>query len=276
MNHTTSVENHESTYHLLSRVAVGYAVVAWVVIQISATVVPAYHAPEWILPIFITVIALGFPAAVVLAWAFELKGGVIEKTPESTGRLSTTNKRRVWLLAAMALIISALVIAGYWICRPWRDASIASERSTTAALPVIPEKSIAVLPFENLSSDPDIAYFADGIQVEILTRLSKIEDLRVISRPSTHRYKSAPRNLREIAQQLGVSNILEGRIQKSANQVRITVQLINAVNDSHLWAESYDRELSDVFQVESDVAQKIAAALEAKVVLSETAIGIRR
>jgi TolB-like protein len=168
------------------------------------------------------------------------------------------------------------VIAGYWICRPWRDASIASERSTTAALPVIPEKSIAVLPFENLSSDPDIAYFADGIQVEILTRLSKIEDLRVISRPSTHRYKSAPRNLREIAQQLGVSNILAGRIQKSANQVRITVQLINAVNDSHLWAESYDRELSDVFQVESDVAQKIAAALEAKVVLSETAIGIRR
>jgi TolB-like protein/Flp pilus assembly protein TadD len=127
-----------------------------------------------------------------------------------------------------------------------------------------PVKSIAVLPFENLSHDPDNAYFADGIQDEILARLSKIADLKVISRTSTQKYKSAPSNLREIAQQLGVANILEGNVQKSADQVRITVQLINALTDSHLWAESYDRKLIDVFQVESDVAQKIAAALEAK------------
>jgi TolB-like protein/Flp pilus assembly protein TadD len=127
-----------------------------------------------------------------------------------------------------------------------------------------PEKSIAVLPFESLSEDKANAYFADGIQDEILTRLSKISDLKVISRTSTKTYKNAPRNLHEIAQQLGVSTILEGRIQKSADQVRVTVQLIKAVNDSHLWAESYDRKLSDVFQVESDVAQKIATALEAK------------
>ena len=127
-----------------------------------------------------------------------------------------------------------------------------------------PEKSIAVLPFENLSRDPDNAYFADGIQDEILTRFSKISDLKVISRTSTQTYKNAPRNLREIAQQLGVSTILEGRVQKSADQVRVTVQLINAATDSHLWAESYDRKFSDIFQVESDVAQKIATALEAK------------
>ena len=128
----------------------------------------------------------------------------------------------------------------------------------------ISEKSIAVLPFENLSRDTENAYFADGIQDEILTRLSKISDLKVISRTSTETYKNAPRNLRQIAQQLGVSNILEGRIQKSADQIRVTVQLINAVTDSHLWAESYDRKFSDIFQVESDVAQKIAASLEAK------------
>src|SRR5215472_14073227 len=127
-----------------------------------------------------------------------------------------------------------------------------------------PDKSIAVLPFENLSRDPDNAYFADGIEDEILTRLSKISDLKVISRTSTQTYKNAPRNLRDIAQQLGVSSILEGRVQKSADKVRVTVQLINAVTDSHLWAESYDRKFSDIFQVESDVAQKIATALEAK------------
>src|SRR6266487_3212962 len=146
------------------RVALGYAVVAWLVIQISATVMPAYHAPEWILPIFITVIALGFPVALVLAWAFEVKGGVIEKTPESTtGSLSAANRHRVWLLAAAGLIISALAVGGYWLWHPWRNVSTGSEPSTAAL-----EKSVAVLPFENLSEEKANAYFADGIQDEIL------------------------------------------------------------------------------------------------------------
>jgi adenylate cyclase len=129
---------------------------------------------------------------------------------------------------------------------------------------VLPEKSIAVLPFENLSHDPDNAYFADGIQEEILTRLSKMADLKVISRTSTQRYKSAPENLREIAQQLGVANILEGTVQKAADQVRVHVQLINAHNDSNLWADKYDRKLTDIFEVESEVAAKIANTLQAK------------
>src|SRR5262249_37446233 len=128
----------------------------------------------------------------------------------------------------------------------------------------IPQKSIAVLPFGNLSRDPDNAYFADGIQDEILAGLSKIADLKVISRTSTQKYKSAPEDLPQIAKQLGVANILEGTVQKSGDQVRITVQLINALSDSHLWAETYDRKLVDVFQVESDVAQKVATSLEAK------------
>ena len=131
------------------------------------------------------------------------------------------------------------------------------------------EKSIAVLPFENLSEDKSNAYFADGIQDEILTRLSKIADLKVISRTSTEKYKSKPDNLREIAKQLGVSNILEGSVQKAADQVRVSVQLINATTDGHLWAEIYDRKLTDIFKVETDIAKTIAETLQAKLTGSE-------
>jgi TolB-like protein/predicted Zn-dependent protease len=249
------------------RVALGYAVVAWLSIQIGATVIPAYHAPEWILPIFITAVALGFPVALVLAWAFELKGGVIEKAPESSGVLSTANKRRIWLLAAVGLIISALALGGYWLWHPWRSASAA--QSSTIATPAIPEKSVAVLPFDDLSRDPDNAYFAEGIQEEILTRLAKIADLKVISRTSTQRFQSKPGNLAEIAKQLGVANILEGSVQKAGDQVRVNVQLLNAQTDSHLWADTYDRKLVDIFVVESEIAKAIAESLQAKLTGSE-------
>jgi len=239
------------------RVALGYAVVAWLVIQISATVVPAYHAPDWFLPIFITVIALGFPVALVLAWAFELKGGAIEKAPEPTGHLSAANKRRVWLLAAVGLIISGLAVGGYWmIWHPSRNASAA--------------KSIAVLPFENLSRDPDNAYFAEGIKDEILTKLATVHDLKVISRTSTAKYQSKPDNLKNVAQELGVSTILEGAVQKAGDKVRVNVQLIDARADTHLWAKSYDRDLKDVLAVESEVSQEIADALRANLSPSES------
>ncbi len=258
------------------RVALGYAVVAWLVVQISATVMPAYHAPEWILPVFITMIALGFPVALVLAWAFEVKEGVIEKTPEPRGALSTTNKRRVWLLAASGLIISALAVGGYWLWHPWRNASAAksmtastASESSTVATPAIPEKSVAVLPFDNLSRDPDNAYFAEGIQEEILTRLARIADLKVISRTSTQRFKSSPDNLPQIAKQLGVANILEGSVQRAADQVRVNVQLINAASDAHLWAESFDRKLTDIFAVESDIATAIAETLRVRLTGTE-------
>src|SRR5438094_692673 len=138
------------------------------------------------------------------------------------------------------------------------------QRRLTAPGLVVPEKSIAVLPFENLSRDPDNAYFAEGVQDEILTRLSKIADLKVISRTSTQHYKSAPENLPEIARQLGVAHILEGRVQKSGDAVRVNVQLIKAANDSHLWADTFDRKLTDIFSVESDVAKAIAEQLRAK------------
>src|SRR5438093_4339457 len=246
------------------RVAVGYAVVAWLVVQISATVIPAYHAPEWILPLLITAIALGFPVALVLAWAFDIKGGAIKKAPESTiATISGANKRRVWLLAALGLIISALAIGAYWLRHPWPKAVTASQ-SAPATMPEILEKSVAVLPFENLSSDPDNAYFADGIEEEIRTRLARIADLKVISRNSTQRYQSKRGNLAEIAKQLRVAHILEGSVQKAADQVRVNVQLVNVQTDSQLWAETYDRKLNDIFSVESEIAKRIEESLQAK------------
>ena len=167
-----------------------------------------------------------------------------------------------WIRTPVALLLALLVIA-LAISLPllWRSRSPETET----------KPGIAVLPFENLSEEKSNAYFADGIQDEILTRLSKIADLKVISRTSTQKYKSAPANLRDVAQQLGVSNILEGSVQKMTDQVRISVQLINATNDSHLWAETYDRKLIDTFQVESDVAKKIAGVLEAKLTGKERA-----
>ncbi|OLA99549.1 MAG: hypothetical protein AUH08_11085 [Verrucomicrobia bacterium 13_2_20CM_54_12] len=242
------------------RVAVGYAIVAWLVVQISATVMPAYHAPEWILPLFITAVALGFPVALVLAWVFDIKEGAIKKAP-TVATLSGANKRRVWLLAVVGLIISSLPIGVYWLWHPWRKAVL---QPAPAATPAILEKSVAVLPFENLSSDPDNAYFADGIQEEIRTRLARIADLKVISRNSTQRYQSKPGNLAEIAKQLRVAHILEGSVQKAADQVRVNVQLVNVQTDSQLWAETYDRKLNDIFSVESEIAKRIAESLQAK------------
>jgi serine/threonine protein kinase len=156
---------------------------------------------------------------------------------------------------AAAVIITSVLAASYILQRKFVS-SPASE--------VVPEKRIAVLPFQNLSGDPDNAYFGNGIQEEILTRLASIADLKVISRTSTQQYQSKPGNLREIAKQLGVANILEGSVQKAADHVRVTVQLINAQTDSHLWAETYDRKLTDILGIESEIAKRIAESLQAK------------
>jgi TolB-like protein/tetratricopeptide (TPR) repeat protein/class 3 adenylate cyclase len=164
-----------------------------------------------------------------------------------------------WVIAAALTVLAALAAGGLLLVR--RSAPLGNRETTTSA---IVEKSIAVLPFENLSEDKANAYFADGIQDEILTRLAKIADLKVISRTSTQHYKSAPENLPEIARQLGVAHVLEGSVQKSGDAVRVNVQLIKAMNDSHVWAETFDRKLTDIFSVESDIAKAIADQLRVK------------
>src|SRR4029453_5493575 len=172
------------------------------------------------------------------------------------------------------LLVAAIILIGLGVpAIIFTPAILKALRSSPAgdqgAPSSIPEKSIAVLPFANLSRDPDNAYFVEGIQDEILTRLSKIADLKVISRTSTQKYKSAPDNLRDVARQLGVANILEGSVQKSNDQVRVNVQLINALTDAHLWADTYDRKLTDIFAVESEIAKTIAETLQARLTGSE-------
>ncbi len=237
------------------KVAVAYAVVAWLLLQAGSILFPTFEAPGWVMKVFVTAVAAGCPIALLLAWAFEM-------TPEGmkrTENLSPNEHIPQWSKRKFAaLIVSVAVLAGGLLVFQL------SRTRGSAGAPAASNKSIAVLPFASLSEDKANAYFADGIQDEILTRLSKIAELKVISRTSTQQYQSKPGNVSEIAKQLGVAHILEGSVQKSGESVRVNVQLIKAEGDSHLWAETYDRKLTDIFTVESEVAQRIAHSLEAK------------
>src|SRR5881296_3757122 len=237
------------------KVAIAYAVVAWLLMQIATQVFPFLEIPNWAIRLVIMLIVIGFPIALVIAWAFEL-------TPEGLKRTEFADELPKRSVRSHAWIYVVIIAAGISLSLFFFGRYTATSKQS--GLTELPAKSIAVLPFESLSEDKSNAYFADGIQDEILARLSKIADLKVISRTSTQKYKGAPNDLREIAQRLGVANILEGSVQKVNDQVRVTVQLINALNDSHVWAETYDRKLIDVFAAESDIAQKVAASLEAK------------
>jgi TolB-like protein/Tfp pilus assembly protein PilF len=225
------------------RVAAAYIVAAGFLIQIASAVFPAWELPNWSLRLVIALLLIGFPIALILAWAYDITAQGIQVTP-TTG---AHRRRNLILLIVTAVIVSA--VAGLFLLprAVWHKV----------------DKSVAVLPFQNLSSDPENAYFADGIQEEVLTRLAKIADLKVISRASTQQYQSEPGNLAEIAKQLGVANILEGSVQKAGNQVRVNVHLINVQTGSQLWAETYDRKLSDIFAVESEIAKGIAESLQA-------------
>jgi TolB-like protein/class 3 adenylate cyclase/Tfp pilus assembly protein PilF len=203
---------------------------------------------------------------IILPW--EEQSPIVAQTETESPRAS-----RKFLWTAIALVFALMIGVGWWWSeRPRRTPASPALTTASSAAAEIPAKSIAVLPFENLSRDPDNAYFVEGIQDEILTRLSKIADLKVISRTSTQKYKSAPDNLRDVARQLGVANILEGSVQRSNDRVRVNVQLINALNDAHLWADTYDRQLTDIFAVESEIAKMIAETLQAKLTGSEKAM----
>ena len=243
------------------KVAVAYVVVSWLLLQAASIFLPAFDAPSWVMKTLIILLLFGFPIALVLSWTFEITPEGIKREEDVAPKESitpTTGRRIVGLTIVVAVIAAGLFAFQFF--RP-RLTGVSAPRAVATT---IPEKSIAVLPFENLSRDPDNAFFAEGVQDEILTRLAKVADLKVISRTSTQHFKSSPENLPEIAHQLGVSNILEGSVQKANNQVRVNVQLINAMTDAHLWAEIYDRKLTDMFAVESDIAKTIADALRAK------------
>jgi TolB-like protein/tetratricopeptide (TPR) repeat protein len=238
------------------KVAVAYAIVAWLLIQAASILFPTFEAPAWVMKVFVSAIILGFPVALIFAWAFEITPEGIKRESEVAPNESITRhtgRKLVW-----TTIVLAVIAAGLLIFQFTRKTNVTSNVNAGAE-----SKSIAVLPFQNLSSDKENAFFAQGIQDEIITTLSKISGLRVISRTSTARYQSAPENLAEIARDLRVANVIEGSVQKSGDRVHINVQLIQAETDSHLWAQSYDRQLTDVFSVEGEVAKKIADSLSA-------------
>jgi TolB-like protein/Tfp pilus assembly protein PilF len=243
------------------KVGAAYAVVAWLLMQIASQIFPFFEIPNWVVRLVVLLLIIGFPIALIVAWAFEVTPEGIKRT-EAADAAGQRSRGVAWIY--VVLIGAALSVGLFFVGRYTASRTTAETGRPPAAAGSLPAKSVAVLPFENLSDDKSNAYFAVGIQDELLTKLSKIGDLKVISRTSTEKYKNPPSNLREVAQQLGVGAVLEGSIQKAADQVRVSVQLINALNDSHLWAETYDRKLVDLFQVETDIAQKIAGALEAK------------
>src|SRR5437764_7636035 len=235
------------------RVAAAYVIAGGGIIQLASAAFPAWEFPNWALRFVIVLLLIGFTIALTLAWAFDVTAQGIKTTP--TALPGTHRRRNVMMLVATGVIVSA--VAGFFVL------------PRAAARKI--DKSIAVLPFENLSDEKENAYFADGIQDDVLTNLSKIGDLKVISRTSVMPYRGKTQNLREIGKTLGVSTILEGSVRRSGNRVRVNVQLIDATTDEHLWASDYDRDLTDVFAIQTDLAQKIANELQAKLSPSEKA-----
>ena len=237
------------------RVAAAYIVAAGFLIQIASAAFPAWELPNWSLRLVIALLLIGFPIALILAWAYDVTPQGIRATPP-TSAPGGHRRRNLVFLIAIAAIVS--VAAGFFLL----------PRASARKI----DKSIAVLPFQNLSNEKENAYFADGIQDDILTNLSKIGDLKVISRMSVNSYRgTGTRRAREIGKALGVATLLEGSVRRIGNRVRVNVQLINADTDQHIWAEDYDRDLTDVFAIQTDLAQKIASALQAKLSPSEKA-----
>ncbi len=237
------------------RVAIAYVIASWALAQGLAQVLPVFDIPNSAIRSVIALMLIGFPFVLVLAWVFDVTPQGIRATPAPS--VPTARRRRnLIMLIALGVIISAG--AGFFLLPRLSARKI--------------EKSIAVLPFQNLSDEKENAYFADGIQDDILTNLSKIGDLKVISRMSVMSYRGdGAHNAREIGKALGVATLLEGSVRRAGNRVRVSVQLINANNDEHIWAEDYDRDLTDVFAIQTDLARKIASALQAKLSPNENA-----
>jgi TolB-like protein/Tfp pilus assembly protein PilF len=242
------------------KVAVAYVVAGWALSQGIAQVFPVFDVPNWAIRLIVMLIISGLPIALVLAWMFELTPEGIKRSEDVDVSASHISKGRAWIY--VVIVAGAISIGLFFVGRY----TAPKQSVATGAL----KKSIAVLPFENLSEDKANAYFAEGIKDEILTKLATVRDLKVISRTSTAKYQSKPDNLKSVAHELGVSTVLEGAVQKAGDKVRVNVRLIDARADTHLWAKSYDRDIKDALEVESEVSQEIADALQARLSPSES------
>ena len=252
------------------RVASMYLVVAWLIIQIAATTFEGFGVPAWAFRFVVLTVILVFPIAVILAWIFEITSEGIKTTDrirkDSQGvTVSKKEQHRRNLFAYAAGALTPIIIAGVFVLYfKLQSGNSVGDPDSSSALILSSEdneKSIAILPITNMSPYPENAYFGDGIQEDILTKLSKVEDLVVISRTSTLRYRDTVKSLPEIGAELGVNYLVEGSVRRANAAVRITVQLIKVSEDEHVWAEYYDRNLDDIFAIQAEVAQEIAAQL---------------
>ena len=253
------------------RVAIAYVVIAWVILEAGDVLAPALHLPEWVVSALVFFLVLGFPAALVFAWAFELtpEGIKLEKDVDRSKSITHITGRKIDYLIIGVLALALTVFAfDKWVLEPSRDAelvqatteAVTEQASPAAAAPMTPN-SIAVLPFVNMSDDPSNEYFSDGISEELLNLLAGIPELRVAARTSSFSFKGKDMAIQEMAKQLKVAHILEGSVRKAGNQVRITAQLIKADDGYHLWSESYDRQLDDIFAIQDDIAKSVVDSL---------------
>lgn len=246
------------------RVGGGYAVVAWLLIEISDTIFPRLGLPEWTVTFVIALLLLGFPVALFMAWAFELTPEGIRRTadvPDNMGDAREGRRGLDWLIIAGLVVVIGMMAAERWSLSGRDAAGPALIVETGGAENARPGSSIAVLAFDNMSPDPDNAYFAEGISEEILNILAGVEGLHVASRSSAFSFKDRNTPIPEIARELNVKHVLEGSVRKQGNRVRITAQLIRADTDGHLWSQAFDRDLVDIFEVQEEIAQAITIAL---------------
>jgi TolB-like protein len=237
------------------KVAVAYAIVGWLVIQVASIILPTFHAPEWVLQTIVILVALGFPIALMLAWAFELTPQGLKRT-EDVDPGQTRTRSHAWIYIA---VIGAAVSSGLFFVGRYSARSNASAARTEAAT-----KSIAVLPFVNMSADKNDEYLSDGVSEELITALSKITGLQVKARTSSFAFKGKNEDIQKIGEMLHVNYLLEGSVARAGNKLRITGQLIQAADGNHLWSDTYDREMQDIFAVRSEVAQQVAGVLKVR------------
>jgi adenylate cyclase len=249
------------------KVAVAYAVVAWLMVQAASIFLPAFEVPPWVMKIFIIVIIFGFPLALIFSWAFEItpEGIKLESDIEPSKSIARRTGRKI----VAVTIALAVVAAGLLVYQLVRSKSLVTPRPSESA--TAPQKSIAVLPFVDLSQAHDQDYFCDGISEEILDALAKIEGLRVVARTSSFSFKGRNADVGEIAQKLNVQNVLEGSLRREGNRIRISAQLVSAANGSHLWSETYERELQGVFALQDEITRSIVDALKIKLALAPPA-----
>lgn len=244
------------------KVAVAYGVVAWLLVQVASIIFPTYEAPAWVMKVFIALVALGFPIALILAWAYEVTPEGLKKTDAAAGT-SPRRSSRAWIAAIVVIGLTAAGLLAWERSRAARGVVRTMPAMTTTPMDAR-QKSIAVLPFDNVSGDPANDYFSDGVTTEVLNAISHLPNLRVAARTSSFAYKGKNESVGDIAQRLGVTNILEGSVQRVENRVRISVQLIDAANGFQMWSERFDRPATDLFAVQDEISRAVAQALELK------------